>query len=237
MAIPERRSRNRARLTRKELKAPDEFLTLTARFLSFASDHLRLLSISLGSIVVALLLVWGLLYYLERNEQRAFATLFQVNAQLGNVESGTDSSPILVDQLKQITQTLGAGRARGFAQLYLGHIHYREGDYTAAVAAYRQALTQVDHASVIWPLAALGVAYALEGSGDLKEAQGAYQHVIDANPSGFVIEAYVGKARAAEDANDLETAIAAYSAVIEKFPLQAEALEIADKVAVLKAKR
>ncbi|MBI3328224.1 MAG: tetratricopeptide repeat protein, partial [Nitrospinae bacterium] len=202
----------------------------------FASDHLRLISSVLGSIVAGILIVWGLLYYFDRVAQEAFAILFQAESGVRNVESGNDLPPALVDRLQQVGQTLGAGRARGYAQLYLGHIYYRKGDYAAALASYRQALAQVGQPSVLWSLAALGVAYALEASGDLKGAQDAYQRVIDANPAGFVTEAYVGKGRAAEGGNDLETAIAVYSAVIEKFPLQAETLGIADKVAALKAR-
>jgi len=178
--------------------------------------------------------VWGLLSYFASVEQEAFATLAQIEAQLRQVESRDDLPSSLMDQLHQITQTLGAGRARGYAQLYLGHGHYRKGHYAGALAGYRQALAQADQGSVLWPLAALGVGYALEAGGDLKGAQDAYQRVIDAKASGFVVEAYIGKGRAAEGSRDLEGAIAAYVAVLEKFPQHAEALGIADKVATLK---
>ena len=237
MATPERRPRNRIKLTRKELKAPDEFLTLTGRLLNVASAHLRLISTILSSIVAVVLILGGLQYYFSRIEQGAFTTLSLVESRLHSVEDGNALPPALMDQLQQIQYTLGAGRARGYAQLYLGHIHYRQEDYAAAIADYRGTLAHVDQSSILWPLAALGTAYALEASGDLKGAQDAYQRVINANPVGFVGEAFVGKGRAAERGGDLETAIAAYSAVLEKFPLQAEILGIADRVAALKARK
>ncbi len=237
MPASEKRSRNRIKLTRKELRTPDEFLTLTSRIFSSASDHLRVICGGVGGIVACILIAWGIVAYFDGIEKEAFAALSQIEAQLRTVEGKGDAPLVFVDQLRQIAQRFGAGEARGYAQLDMGHVYYRKGDYPAALAAYQQTLAQAKHESVLWPLAALGVGYALEGAGDLREAQEAYQRLINANAAGFVVEGYMGKARAAEGRNDLESAIAAYSAVAEKFPVRAEALGIAEKVAALKGRK
>ena len=237
MPLSERRSRNRVKLTRKDLKTPDEFLTLTGHLLSVASDHVRVISVAASAIVGSILIVWGLMYYFDRAQEEAFAALFPIEAHLRAVETSDATPLIFVDQLRQIAQRFGAGEARGYAHLYLGHVYYRKGDDPAALAAYQQALVQAKHERILWPLATLGVGYTLEAAGDLKGAQEAYQRVIDANSAGFVLEAYMGKGRAAEGRNDLESAIAIYSEVAAKFPLQAEARGIAEKVAALKARK
>jgi tetratricopeptide (TPR) repeat protein len=237
MRAPDQRSRNRVRLTRKDLKAPDEFITLTGRVLSFTTQHLRTIGlISLG-VVACVISVWGLLAYVRGIEQDAFANLWDIERQLRGA-SAVDAIPAAAaEELQQITHQFGAGAARGYAWLYLGHMRYRQADYAAAVTAYQQAVAQVQPTSLVWPLASLGMAYALEASGDSRQAQDAYQRVIDARPVGFVLEAYLGKGRAAEQRNDVETTIAAYSAVIEQFPAQAGTLGLADKVEALKAHR
>jgi tetratricopeptide (TPR) repeat protein len=235
MRAPDQRSRNRARLTRKDLKAPDEFITLTGRLLSYTSQHLRTIGLISAGIVGCVILVWVLLAYIRGLEQEAFANLWPIERQLRSASDGSAIPAEAGERLQQIAQQFGAGEARGYAWLYLGHLRYRQVDYTAAAAAYQQAMTQVQPTSVLWPLASLGLAYALEAGGDSRQAQDAYQRVIDARPVGFIQEAYLGKGRAAEQSHDVETAVAAYSAILEQFPAQAGALGLADKVETLKA--
>jgi len=234
MRAPDQRSRNRARLTRKDLKAPDEFITLTGRFLSYTNQHLRTIGLILAGVVGCVILVWILLVYIRGIEQEAFASLWHIESQLRSAADGSPIPAAAAERLQQITQQFGVGEARSYAWLYLGHMRYRQADYTAAAAAYQQTMAQVQPTNLLWPLASLGMAYALEAGGESRQAQDAYQRVIDAKPVGFLQEAYLGKGRAAEQSHDVETAIAAYSAVIEQFPAQAEALGLADKVEALK---
>jgi tetratricopeptide (TPR) repeat protein len=237
MAAAEQRSRNRARLTRKDLKTPDEFLTLTGQFLSFASQHLRTMALAVGIIVVVVIVVWGALAYMRGIQQDAFTSLAQIETQFRAAGEATPLPPGLLERLRTITQRVGAGEARDYAWLYLGHVHYRQQEYSAAVTAYQRALAQANPHKLLWPLAALGVAYASEAASNLEEAQVAYQRVIDAKSMGFVLEAYLGKGRAAEGRNQVHEAIAAYSAVIEHFPARAEGLGIAEKIEALKARQ
>jgi tetratricopeptide (TPR) repeat protein len=237
MGASEHRSRSRSKLTRKELKAPDEFLTLTGRALDFARQHVRGIAIVLGLVLAGFVVVGGTLAYLHGLEQGAFVTLSHVDAQLRSVGDAQEVPPALIDQLQRMTQRWGIGEAQGYAWLYLGHARYRQGDYPAAVAAYRRAQATVKPSRLLWPLAAMGAGYALEASGEWQGAQAAYQHVIDAQPPGFVVEAYLGKGRVAERNHDVDGAIAAYSTVIERYPAYAQTLGIADKIEALKARR
>lgn len=237
MRVPDQRPRHRAKLTRKDLKAPDEFITLTGRFLSFATRYLRAIALILGGIIIGVIGIWGLLAYVRGIEQDAFANLWHVEAQLRSAGDTDVIPPASIERLQQITHQFGAGDARSYAWLYLGHVHYRQRDYADAVAAYQQAVAQVQPPTLLWSLATLGTAYALEANGDFSQAQDVYQRVIDTKPAGIVMEAYVGKGRAAEQSHDVETAVAAYAAVIDQFPARAEALGLADKVEALKARR
>jgi tetratricopeptide (TPR) repeat protein len=191
----------------------------------------------LGGIVVCVIVIWGLLAYVRGIEREAFASLWQIEGQLRRTADTDVVTPASIERLQQIGQQFGAGEARSYAWLYLGHARYRQGDYTAAVTAYQQAAAQAQPTDLLWSLASLGVAYALETSGDFRPAQEAYQRVIDTKSAGLVMEAYLGKARMAEQNQDVETTIVAYSAVIEQFPTRASALGLADRVEALKARR
>jgi tetratricopeptide (TPR) repeat protein len=237
MRTSEQRSRTRTKLTRKDLKAPDEFITLTGRFLSFATQHLRVIGLTLGAVAACAIIIWGLLAYVQGLEREAFASLWQVEAQLRSTTDMDVLPPASVERLQQIAQQFGAGAARGYAWLYLGHAHYRQGDFAAAVTAYQQAIAHTRPTDLLWSLASLGTAYALEASGDWRQAQDAYQRVIDTKSAGLAIEAYLGKGRVAEQNQDLDTTITAYSAVIEQFPARAGALGLAEKVESLKSRR
>jgi tetratricopeptide (TPR) repeat protein len=233
----DQRSHSRAKLSRKDLKAPDEFITFTGRALSFATQHLQPIALILGGVIACVIGVWGLLVYVRGIEQDAFASLWHIEGQLRSAADTDAVPPASIERLQQIAHQFGAGEARGYAWLYLGHVQYRQGNYAAAVTAYQQAMAQVQPTDILGSLASLGTAYALEASGDLRQAQDAYQRVIDAKPAGLIIEAYLGKGRVAEQNHDVETTIVVYSAVIEQFPARAVALGLADKVEALKARR
>jgi tetratricopeptide (TPR) repeat protein len=237
MRASDQRSHARAKLTRKDLRAPDEFITLTGHVLSFATQHLRTIGLILGAAVACVIGVWGLLAYVRGVEREAFASLWHIEGQFHSAADTDVVPPASIERLQQIAQQFGAGEARGYAWLYLGHAHYRQGDYAAALTAYQQAMGQMQPTDLLWSLASLGTAYALEASGNFRQAQEAYQRVIDAKPAGLIMEAYLGKGRAAEADHDVETTIVTYSAVIEQFPVRAGALGLADKVEALKARR
>jgi len=237
MRASDQRSHSRARLTRKDLKAPDEFITLTGRVLSFATQHLQSIGLILGGVIACAIGIWGLLVYVRGIEQDAFASLWHIEGQLRGAGDSDAVPPASIQRLQQITQQFGAGEARGYAWLYLGHARYRQGDYPAAITAYQQAMTQVQPTDLLWSLASLGVAYALEASGEFRQAQDAYQRVIDAKPAGLIMEAYLGKGRTAELSHDVETSIVAYSVIIEQFPARAGALGLTDRVEALRASR
>jgi tetratricopeptide (TPR) repeat protein len=237
MRASDQRSRNRAKLTRKDLKAPDEFITATGRILSMAGQHLRTISLILGGILACVVVVWGLVAYFRAIERDAFANLWQIEGQLRGVTDAHAVPAASVEHLQQIAHQVGAGEARGYAWLYLGHVDYRKGEYGAAATAYLRAAAEAQPTSLLWTLASLGTAYALEASEEFKQAQAAYQRVIDAKPMGFLMEAYLGKARAAEQDHDVDTALTAYAAVIDQFPSGAETLGLIDKVETLKGRR
>lgn len=237
MRASDQRSRQRGKLSRKDLKSPDEFFTVAGRVLNFAGQHLRTLAFTLGVVIACVVVVLALLTYLRRAEREAYTGLWQIETQLRNTPDGQALPATLVEHLRQITQQIGGGAARDYAWLYLGHVHYRQGDYPAATDAYRQAIAQQQPNGLLWTLASMGIAYALEAKQDLEPAQEAYQRLIDAQPMGFLLEAYLGKGRVAEQRQDVDAALAAYTAVLEQFPARAEALGVADKVASLKAPR
>jgi tetratricopeptide (TPR) repeat protein len=236
MRAPDQRPRNRGKLSRKDLKAPDEFITATGRVLNFAGQHLRIISFIVGGVTACVIVAWGLLTYVRGTEREAFASIWQVEAQLRSADvSGVPAAA--VERLQRITQQFGAGEAQGYAWLYLGHVHYRQGDYNAAAAAYQRSAAQTQPGSLLWAIASMGSAYALEAGQELKPALEAYQRVIDAKPPGFLLEAYLGKGRTAEQGRDNETALAAYTAAAEQFPARAEALGLTDKIETLKGSR
>ena len=237
MRASDQRSRHYSKLTRKDLKAPDEFIHATGRLLSFAGHHLRTLTLILGGVIACIVIVWGLFAYFRGIEREAFASLWRVEAQLRQAPDAGAVPATAVEQLQQIAHRFGAGEARGYAWLYLGHVHYRQGDYNTAASAYSQATAQAQPGNLLWTLASLGTAYTAEARGEFRQAQEAYQRIIDAKPMGFLMEAYLGKGRVAEQGHDIDTALAAYATVVEQFPSRAEALGIADKVEALKAGR
>jgi tetratricopeptide (TPR) repeat protein len=188
-------------------------------------------------VIVSIAVIWGARSYLRGLEQAAFVRLAYIEAQLRGTGNAQEVPATLIDELQDLTRQWSIGEAQGYAWLSLGHLHYRLGDYIMAATTYRQAQAATQPTRLLWSLATLGAAYALEGSGEWQRAQEAYQRLIDTQQAGFLLEAYYGKGRALERGNDLDGAIAAYAVVVERYPASAQTLGIADKIETLQARR
>lgn len=202
------------RVTRKELKQPDQFITMSVQVMDWVRGHTRHILYGLGGIVVVTGLIAGGLVWQKRHRQQADVLLFEAVKNLDNQEDAENKSQ---DEnartaFQVIVRNYSRTPAAVQAHWHLGHLYFARGDYAAALAAYQQAqrLASTDPQRLLPALITLNIGYAQEAGGACPQALTSFHAVLQSSALWLRGEAYLGTGRCYEHQGDKENAIAAY---------------------------
>lgn len=189
------------KLTRKELKAPDEFQKLGAQALPFFVQHQKTI---VGAVVIFLVVGLGvtLIQYLGlRGEEKASyelgAALKDLSREVREVPSSEPNSPptfktetekndAVIKSLTDFRSKQGGSRASATAALPLGHALLREGKTAEALAAFDDYLKGSANDDPLRPTALEGKGYALEAKKDYDGALAAFDQLAKENSAEFM---------------------------------------------------
>jgi len=177
------------RITRRQIKQPDEFISTTEHVLLFVRDHLKKIVVGVGIIVVivaayVLFRVWE-----ARRENEASQRLNVAMEAVELVNSPyREGSPAdyknALAKMEEIVNAFPKTSSGTFALLYKGNIHLKLGEFDEAIKAYDTFLSRSGSEKLYNLLALEGVGYAYEGKKDYGKAIEAYQRII-AMDQGF----------------------------------------------------
>ena len=131
----------RQRPSYKEAKQPDPFLTWSARTIAWSKQHTRQIFYGFLVLVAMAGLVVGWWNWQQQRSQRAAVLLYEARQLLEATDrapSGSASDEV-IERLRTITRVYPRTAAAGQAYWQLGHLHFSQGDYAAALAAYEHA--------------------------------------------------------------------------------------------------
>lgn len=202
------------RVTRKELKQPDQFITISVQVMDWVRGHTRHILYGLGGIVVITGLIAGVFIWQKQHRQQADALLLEAIKQLDN-QGDTAEKSQNEDALTAFQALVNNYRhtpAAIKAYWHLGHLYFARGDYAAALAAYQQAqhLASTDPQLLLPALIALNIGYAQEATGACPQALTSFNTVLQSAALWLHGEAYLGIGRCYEHQGDRENAIATY---------------------------
>ncbi|MFQ5894496.1 MAG: tetratricopeptide repeat protein [Nitrospinota bacterium] len=204
--------RSRGGLPRKELKAPDPFLTWSGRTILWARKNARLLLRLLVAVVLVVAGVLSYRAYREANRLRAEEALFQALAlrrQSGGKQEALDALSRLVDRY--------AGYPAGErARLFLGEHYFQEGRYREAQEAFLAALHGAD--GVEAQVARRGLAKSLAAAGRCGEAIPLWEDMIKSEGRLPHQDLYLAVGQCYEATGATEKAVATYRELREKHP-------------------
>lgn len=213
----------RQRLTRKEIKQPDQFISYTVRSLDWAKAHLHhILYGVLGIlIIIGLAIAWS--SWRQQRLQKAEVLLYQavklLNAEGQDTTSESGGKPEdranreqARQQLLAITRDYSGSQVGALAQWHLGHVYYERAEYAKALAAYEEARRGIgqDNKRLIPSLVRLNIGYAQEASGDCARALSSYEEVVQSSASWLRGEAFLSMGRCYESTGALDDALAVY---------------------------
>jgi predicted negative regulator of RcsB-dependent stress response len=198
------------RLSRKEIRRPDQFVSLSVQIAAWIKAHTVFLLYGIGVLAVATLLMTGWWAWQKHREQQADLALYEATKFM---HTPSANRPKAVEQLQKLVSDYGGTAAAALAYWYLGHLYFEGEEYPAALTAYRQAqqrLSKSDQPFMV-ALATLDVAYAQEAIGACDpDAITGFETVLQLPAHWLRGEAYLGIGRCHEKTGATRKAVAIY---------------------------
>jgi outer membrane protein assembly factor BamD (BamD/ComL family) len=205
-------ARTEHRLTRKDLRQPDEILTITRQGLRFVEENRAAVTAALGAIIVLLLAIVAYRTISLSREASAATAYTEARALLSDKKYG--EAAIRFDDVA----TRYSGTSYGpLALLERGNALILADQAADAATVYERFLQGSPPTNYLRQLGYTRLGYAQEKLGKSAEAQRSFGTAA-AEPGPFVAEALFGAARNAEIAGDTAKAKELYVQLLEKHP-------------------
>jgi predicted negative regulator of RcsB-dependent stress response len=214
------------RISKKELlKKPDEFITLSARTMTWVKDNYRT-AIWIGSgIILLVILYFGYSTYRNRQENLSHDKYFSSLEQ-------TDPSQKL-KQLEGIIKDYPRTKGAHLAMVMVGHLYTQKKEYPKAISAYQSALDQGDFPQGVRMMIHGNLAYAYEEKGDYPQAAKGLSEIVQAKETLLKEDAMLSLGRVYQKMGKKEEAKKAYQDFISTFPKSIYATMVKDLLAKL----
>ena len=208
------------KITKKKLKEPDEFITLTQKTLLFIEAHAKKV-ITAGIIV--LVIVLGIVFFRmwdSKKEADAGQKLSVAMEMYQRVSSPyREGSPSeyktalggFDDVIKQYPGT-SSGK---FSLLHKGNIHFKLGELDEAIKAYQAFLEKAGKETLYRLFGLEGLGYAYEGKKEYAKAIDAYQQIVVMGETFQLGDAHLSLGRCYERLGKNQEALENYNAYLK----------------------
>jgi predicted negative regulator of RcsB-dependent stress response len=200
------------RLRRKDLREPDEFLTLTGRLVDWSRQNAQMLAIAGGALVV-LVIVLGVWSWVQQSRQTRASRAFYAADELYRREQWQEAE----SSFELLASDLPGTPYGRLARLYAGRAALRAGRNAEAVESLRQFLANPIDDRAMEQLARMNLGSALVAQGDVEGGRGELERAlaIDGPARG---EVTIELARAEESAGNRERALELYQSYLADDP-------------------
>ena len=218
-----------AKIRRKDLIQPDQFISTTDILIAYCSKHkTKLISIVISLIVVVFSGLW-----IKYNQNKKSLGMESLYFKVEQAKSANDMNS--KDKIKQIGLFLdefSEGPQKQRALLVLADEYFNEASYDKAIEFY-QNVVNGSGSSLSQQLANMGIAYSLEGKKDYKNAINAYKTTIQYSNEYPLFDIYVGLARCYELNNEKNEALLTLREMQNKYPSHSKIDVIKSKIKAL----
>ena len=204
------------KLTRKDLKKPDQFLETSNEFLIFIDRY----KVILLSVVVVLFLAWGGYLFLSNQQKAEDLAMESLYFQmLQKVKESKDSSgDELISQLNSLFQQFKEGDQKLRAGLLLADTQYLNQRYDDALTSFTKVQDHARPGTLHSFLAQSGAAHSYEAQKDFEQAIAQYKKIIDQLGEFPLFYTYLGLSRCYKLSNDPKNAKLILREMQNKFP-------------------
>ena len=200
------------RIRRKELRQPDEFVTLSRRAVAYAEENRATFFTVVGGIVVLLAAILIFRAVRASRETSAATAYAQAHTLLDDKKF-----PEAATAFQQVADGFSSTSYANLAQLEAGNALLLTGKAGDAALAYQKFLDVGPPTDYLRQLALVRLGSAQEQSDKAADAVRAYASAAEM-PGPYAEEALAGHARAAEASGDTAAAKELYTRFLEKYP-------------------
>lgn len=225
------------KITRKEIKQPDEFITLWSRVFEFAVQHKKEAFWILGGLLALAILISAWTVYSQTREQKAMALLGEAQELLGsalteqNKEGAAKDPEKATELLRRLAEEYGGSHAAQMGRVLLGNVYYHQGEVARAIETFREFLDRGYDVPELKGLVWEGLAYCYEALGRYEEAAEHYRNASDVTPSYSPGWALLGLARCHEKLGNFGQAAEDYRKLLADHPQHPKAGEASAGIA------
>lgn len=217
------------RVTRKDLRRPDQFVTLTSRLLQLFAAHRTGFLLSATFILVLLLGLWGWDLYHERQIRLAAQ---DYSKALGLYQDGKYPEALAV--LARVKGYRSTAYSR-LALLYEANAYLALREPSKAVPILTDFLARERKDRLLRQLAFIRLAYTLETANQCKEAVRTFDEAAKLD-GAFKEEALLGKARCSVQNGDLKEALNSYRQHLSSYPGSERSTEVSLRIQEIEAR-
>lgn len=214
-----RKIKVKKKITRKEIKKPDQFISATTRIFNYAKEHRKPI-LGIGGIIVVIgVLVYGWFFIKEKRLLTASSLLYKaelgMKSEVEGAEYSEDIEKLFGDVMEHYSRTVYGKRARYMLAKYMiKHNRYNEAE--ELLKFFKENPENIDVYLLSAALETLGWLY--EKKGDYLSAGNIYLTITELNPNPLGVKPYEDAGRCFEKIEKFEEAIRIYNEAIAKYP-------------------
>ena len=213
----------KTRLSRRDLKGPDEFISTFGRTVDWCRENRSKVAAGAIGIVAVVGLALGTRAYLQWEENKSSRELWpMLNRAQDLLQAPFAADP---SQLATVEQFLEGHvgrhpntRAAVYSMYYLGSIAFSRGNYDLAITRFRAAIATGKEAGVLRYLLRQGIASSLEAKGNFEAAAAAYREAGSVSDAEMRTQSRLGEARVLGLAGKKTEAAALYRLILKESP-------------------
>ena len=136
-----------SRSRKRELEQPDEFISLTGKFIRFISENSKTVAAALIIVLLGAAIYSGLHYNSIRTEKKAGLKLDEIVDKIEKDRAGSPPDEIyksLKPEFETLFQQYPGKKATVVAEVMLADIAFKAGDLDTAETLYSRALKEMD---------------------------------------------------------------------------------------------
>jgi len=207
------------KITRKELKEPDQFQEFSARVLQYVDTHIKKLYIAAGIVVAAIILAVGLYFYSSHCEENALAMYAQAYGTYQTIDDNKKNESY-VKAISLYEELIGKYPRTGAAMVALfnlGNLYFNLGDIDKSIDSYTLFLEKASEDNILAPLAYYGLGYCYETKKNYNDALQSFENSGTISGKEFYQAMnYENMARVYEEMGSPQKAEEYYRKVLEK---------------------
>ncbi|MEA1947921.1 MAG: tetratricopeptide repeat protein [Thermodesulfobacteriota bacterium] len=172
-----------SRSRKRDLNEPDEFISLWTKIFGWISEYKLLFSSALGVMVVIIIVIMGMVYFIKKSQDKAFALLQQgiINYQTKLKNSTPEKAFLDVENDLQLIMDKYSNRdGSKLASFIYANMCYTAKNYDKAIELYKKSLINFNDEMFIKNLILNGLGYAYKAKKDFKTAAGYFEAIASA---------------------------------------------------------